>query len=55
MCPDYGGGVLISEGVLLSIGFNGVELDLSLLERCPLFGVKFLIMEEVSSFQRVFC
>ena len=39
-CPDYGG-VLISEGVVLCTGFNGVELgteDVSLLERCPLLG-----------------
>ena len=38
-CPDYGG-VLISEGVALCTGFNGVELgpeDVSLLERCPHF------------------
>ena len=40
-CPDYGG-VLISEGVLLCTGFNGVELgpeDVSLLEKCPLLGM----------------
>ena len=39
-CPDYGG-VHISEGVVLSTGFNGVQLgdeDVSLLERCPLLG-----------------
>ena len=33
--------VLISEGVVLCTGFNGVELgpeDVSLLERCPLLG-----------------
>ena len=39
-CPDYGG-VLISEGVVLCTGFNGVGLgpeDVSLLERCPLLG-----------------
>ena len=38
--PDYGG-VLISEGVVLCTGFNGVKLgpkDVSLLERCPLLG-----------------
>ena len=43
-CPDYGG-VLISEGVVLCIGFNGVELgseDVSLLDRCPLSGATLL-------------
>ena len=51
-CPDYGG-VLFSEGVVLSAGFFGVELgpeDVSLLDRCPLLGhlrdgKRFLIME----------
>ena len=45
-CPDYGG-VLISEGVVLCTGFNGVELgpeDVSLLERCPLLGMLLLII-----------
>ena len=40
-CPDYGD-VLISEGVVLRTGFNGVELgpeDVSLLERCPLLAL----------------
>ena len=40
-CPDYGG-VLISEGVVLCTGFNGVESglkDVSLLERCPLLSL----------------
>ena len=43
-CPDYGG-VLISEGVVLCTGFNGVELgaeDVSLLERCPLLGTSYI-------------
>ena len=38
---DINKDVLISEGVVLCTGFNGVELgpeDVSLLERCPLLG-----------------
>ena len=55
---DYGG-VLISEGVVLCTGFNGVELgpeEVSLLERCPLLGPNRSVMiMEASSFQRVLC
>ena len=53
------GDVLISEGVVLCTGFNGVELgpeDVSLLERCRLLGPNRSVMiMEVSSFQRVSC
>ena len=43
---------LISEGVVLCTGFNGVELgpeNVSLLDRCPLLGTFFPIVYEFAS------